>query len=319
MLQSSVILCPVCGHVGELGKGPGGRPRATCRRCGSLERHRALVGLLPALREMAARGALVDVAPSPLTSHRLSTLATEAGVPYVGMDFDPSADNRVVNVQASLTDLPLADASVGVMVCFHVLEHIPDDAAAIAEIHRVLAPGGVAVIQVPRRRGVPTDEDPDVPVEERLSRFGQADHVRYYGDDFEDRLTAAGLKVRMIAMKELYRGLESDLFGILPDEPIWLCTTDSEINVEPLAAQCAVSARQAAVTALEQLARQRAEADAARGRLADRVARLRQRASRAELERDQAVEQERHLRSRPDVRLTSAVARRVRRLRRPGG
>ena len=137
-----------------------------------------------------------------------------SGVAYLGMDFDPGADNRVVNVQASLTRLPLPDASVGLMVCFHVLEHIPDDAAAMAEMARALAPGGVAVVQVPRRKGVPTDEDPEAPVDERLRRFGQRDHVRFYGDDFEDRLRAAGLEVCTMTMKELYRPIEADLLGI---------------------------------------------------------------------------------------------------------
>ena len=128
---------------------------------------------------------------------------------YVGMDFDPGADSRIVNVQASLTQLPLPDASVGLMICFHVLEHIPDDAAAMAEIGRVLAPGGIAVVQVPRREGVPTDEDPDAPPEERLRRFGQRDHVRFYGDDFEDRLRAAGSQgPDAVTMKELYRPIE---------------------------------------------------------------------------------------------------------------
>ncbi len=54
------------------------------------------------------------------------------------------------------------------------------------EIARVLAPTGVGLVQVPFRPGTVLDEDPSAPVEERVRRFGQADHVRYYGDDFED-------------------------------------------------------------------------------------------------------------------------------------
>ena len=160
MSQASAVLCAVCGRVSKLGPGPGRRPNARCRYCGSLERHRALVGLLPGLRTYAATGVLVDVAPSRKISGRLRALASDAGVAYLGMDFDPGADNRVVNVEASLTRLPLPDASVGLMVCFHVLEHIPDDAAAMAEMARVLAPGGVAVVQVPRLKGGPDRRRP---------------------------------------------------------------------------------------------------------------------------------------------------------------
>ena len=328
MSQASTVLCAVCGRLSKLGPGPGRRPNARCRSCGSLERHRALVGLLPGLRRYAATGVLLDVAPSRQISGRLRALASDAGVAYLGIDFDPGADNRVVNVEASLTRLPLSDASVGLMVCFHVLEHIPDDAAAMAEMARSLAPGGVAVVQVPRLKGVPTDEDPETPVDERLRRFGQRDHVRLYGDDFEDRLRAAGLEVCMMTMKELYRPIEADLLGIQPDEQLWLCTTGSAVDLELLAEHCAASARAAAVTALDSLIVERDAAGAVAeqlneaaeqlnekvAKLSTQVERLRVRVRRAEKARDAAVAREQHLRKRPDVRVTTALARRIKRL-----
>ena len=321
MSQASAVLCAVCGRVSKLGPGPGRRPNARCRCCGSLERHRALVGLLPGLRTYAATGILVDVAPSRQISGRLRELASEAGVGYLGMDLDPGADNRVVNVEASLTRLPLSDASVGLMVCFHVLEHIPDDAAAMAEMARALAPGGVAVVQVPRLKGVPTDEDPEAPVDERLRRFGQRDHVRLYGDDFEDRLRAAGLEVCTMTMDELYRPIEADLLGIQLDEQLWLCTTGPAVDLELLAEHCAVSARAAAVTVLDSLIAERDTAGAGAEQLNEKVAklstevkRLRVQVRRAEKARDAAIAREKHLRKRPDVRVTTAVARRIKRL-----
>jgi glycosyltransferase involved in cell wall biosynthesis/SAM-dependent methyltransferase len=324
MSQASAVLCPVCGRLSRLGPGPGRRPNARCR-CGSLERHRALVGLLPGLRTYAASGVLVDVAPSRQISGRLRALASDVGVAYLSMDFDPGADNRVVNVQASLTRLPLSDASVGLMVCLHVLEHIPDDAAAMAEMARALAPGGVAVVQVPRLKGVPTEEDPEAPVDERLRRFGQRDHVRYYGDDFEDRLRAAGLAVCTMTMKELYRPIEADLLGIQPDEQLWLCTTASTVDLELLAEHCAASSRAAAVTALDNLIAERAAAKARAEQLKEKAAklstqvkRLRDRVRQAEEARDAAVARAQHLRKRPDVRVTTALARRIKRLARIG-
>src|SRR5690606_40218460 len=48
-----------------------------------------------------------------------------------------------------LTALEFPDRSFDLVICNHVLEHIPDDLAAMREIHRVLAPGGKAVITVP--------------------------------------------------------------------------------------------------------------------------------------------------------------------------
>jgi SAM-dependent methyltransferase len=45
--------------------------------------------------------------------------------------------------------LPVPDASAGLAVCAEVLEHLDDDAAAAAELHRALRPGGALVVTVP--------------------------------------------------------------------------------------------------------------------------------------------------------------------------
>lgn len=98
-----------------------------------------------------------------------------------------------VDVQADITDLPFEDGEWDTIVCSHVLEHVGDDAQAIRELRRVVAPGGTVVVMVPTRPGTVTDEDPSITdPAERIRRFGQADHVRFYGDDLADRLTAGG-------------------------------------------------------------------------------------------------------------------------------
>ena len=43
----------------------------------------------------------------------------------------------------NVNDLPFADATFDVAHCHAVLMHIPDTAAALAEVHRVLKPGGI--------------------------------------------------------------------------------------------------------------------------------------------------------------------------------
>jgi SAM-dependent methyltransferase len=53
----------------------------------------------------------------------------------------------------SVTDinrLPFADATFDLVICSEVLEHIPEDRAAMAEILRVLKPGKDLVVSVPR-------------------------------------------------------------------------------------------------------------------------------------------------------------------------
>ena len=188
----------------------------------SLERERFLALLLDCLAPMLSRPAvLMDIAPSERLTPLLRRLEPQL---RVGLDFDPAADGRLVDLQASITDLPLRTDSVDVMVCYHVLEHVPDDRAAMGEIARVLRPSGVAIIQVPWRPGRATDEDPSASPQERLRRFGQVDHVRYYGREFESRMSENGLSVRRVTPGLLLGRDSCSWFHLNEHEAVWLCT-----------------------------------------------------------------------------------------------
>jgi SAM-dependent methyltransferase len=125
----------------------------------ALERHRFLTLVVEIVAPRVLRdGALLDIAPSSTTTPRLRELGGDRL--RVGRLRPRARTSASSNLAASITDLPLPDDSVDLMICYHVLEHVPDDASAMAEIARVLRPGGVAIVQVPHRTGVPTDEDP---------------------------------------------------------------------------------------------------------------------------------------------------------------
>ena len=213
--------CPVCRNLVRLRNfkpGPNGRPHASCPRCRSLERHRFLAVLVSTLKPaIGTVGTLLDVAPSPQTSDILAGL-----LPERHLRLDLGLDGRRVDVLASLTDLPLADDSVDLLFCYHVLEHIPDDRAAMREIARVLAPEGLALVQVPIRFGTVTDEDVDTTPAERLERFGQRDHVRWYGDDFEDRLQEAGLTFQRVTPVEVLGADTCAWLRLSEEEPVWI-------------------------------------------------------------------------------------------------
>lgn len=59
-------------------------------------------------------------------------------------------DPRHVDHTASVTELPLEEASFDWVLCTEVIEHVEDDERAVREIVRVLKPGGFALISVPR-------------------------------------------------------------------------------------------------------------------------------------------------------------------------
>lgn len=78
----------------------------------------------------------------------------------VGMDLDPVvvarafASSRVMGVAGSAYDLPLPDASIDAVVLFDVLEHLSETDRALAELRRVLRPGGLVLMSVPNPEGL---------------------------------------------------------------------------------------------------------------------------------------------------------------------
>jgi SAM-dependent methyltransferase len=110
------------------------------------------------------------------------------------------------------------------MLCSHVLEHVPDDRAAISELCRVLRPRGTALVLTPYRPDRPTYEDPSVtkPLD-RMIAFGQQDHVRIYGNDLADHLRAAGFDVEDRTPTELFDHETVERCELDPDEHLFLC------------------------------------------------------------------------------------------------
>lgn len=302
--------------VGEWAAGPNGRPNAQCPHCDSLERNRLLVLALDKLEDVfATTTTLLDVAPTPGVDAALVRHVGEDG--YIS--FDLGLDDRDVKVLGDLTRMPFPDQSVDVLVAFHVLEHVPDDRAAMAEIRRVIGSTGIGLLQVPISKG-PTDEDPDAAIEERVKRFGRHDHVRQYGDDWEDRLAQSGFGVaRFLAGNEF---TPAELERANTHGRFWLV---SGVQSDPARPKAMISAvverrRQRGLDSAY-VSRPSTDARVLAGEL--RVARrelenvkrslreMRRRARRAEAELDL-------IRSRPGERARVALARRMSRLRERG-
>jgi SAM-dependent methyltransferase len=219
--RGSAVHCPLCGGRYDRFKDAWNRPNALCWRCGSHERHRAQWLLLTSRPELLGGiRSLLHFAPEWTMRARLAPLAGERGLRYVTADLDPAG----VDLQLDLTALDLPDAAFDAVMCSHVLEHIPDDAAAMRELRRVTAPGGWCLVMVPLDIArSETYEDPSVVApEDREREFRQHDHVRLYAPDIAERLRSGGFAVEVIRPEDLGPGAV-ERAALLPADLIFLC------------------------------------------------------------------------------------------------
>jgi len=113
------------------------------------------------------------------------------------------------------------------IICSHVLEHIPDVDQALSELRRVLKSSGQAILEVPVDRSLEsTVEDLSVTdPAERLKRYGSPYHVRQYGKDFPQILQKAGFKVKVIPFSDQYSMPEKHKYGLHENVNIYLVSS----------------------------------------------------------------------------------------------
>jgi len=131
--------------------------------------------------------------------------------------FSPIAD-----VKADICNLPFEDNSYDVILCNHVLEHIPDDTKAMQELYRVMKPRGWGVFQVPQdlNRDITFEDDTITDRKERTKIFGQYDHVRVYGRDYFNKLRSIGFKVEEVAYTATFTDAEIKKYCLAKGELI---------------------------------------------------------------------------------------------------
>ena len=130
-----------------------------------------------------------------------------------------------VDVKANILALPFTDNTFDVVFCNHVLEHIKDDKKAMQELYRVLKPGGFGIFQVPQDlKREKTYEDFSIThPKERRKHFGQYDHVRIYGRDYFDRLSAVGFEVKEVDYSKNMRVESVEKYRLAKGEILPVC------------------------------------------------------------------------------------------------
>ena len=209
------VRCPCCeGRFGGFKLTSAGPLELECPRCGSRPRQRLLWLYLSAERLLATRGLrILHLAPERCIERRLRTLE---GADYVTVGIE----NPLADVRADCTALPFEDGSFDRILCSHVLERAPDDAKAMAELRRVLAPDGLAVIQSP--------------VNHELERTMEVGGLRAYGRDFDDRLREAGFRVHVARYAEEMDEMAAARHGVVAQHgalrnDLYLCQVPREV------------------------------------------------------------------------------------------
>ncbi|MFM7329299.1 MAG: class I SAM-dependent methyltransferase [Bacteroidota bacterium] len=169
------------------------RENALCPGCLSLERHRLIWYYLKDQTDFFSGGkSVLHIAPENCFLKPFERLH---GKGYITADLE----SPLATVRMDIMAMPFSEATFDIVLCSHVLEHVTDDIVAMQEIHRVLKPGGWALLQVPFFAPIPDQTIEDASITGNAARekmFGQADHLRRYGKDFSQRISRSGLSVK---------------------------------------------------------------------------------------------------------------------------
>ncbi|MEM8828129.1 MAG: methyltransferase domain-containing protein [Cyanobacteria bacterium P01_G01_bin.19] len=191
-LDKEQFSCPVCNYTGafkDFHPTTSTRKHALCPKCHALERHRIQYLVVDRLLEKmnTQNLSMLHFAPEDFFRN------------YFANKFGKyeTADLYMTNVdhQVDLQNLPFSDRSYDFVFASHVLEHIPDDRQAIAEISRILKPGGIAVLPVPLVAETTIEYPEPNPNEEY--------HVRAPGLDYFDRYEPYFQKIDKISSDSL--------------------------------------------------------------------------------------------------------------------
>lgn len=207
--------CPICGKRLRRFLPYGyvtSREDALCPRCLGLERHRMIwLWILRNTDLLERKPRLLHIAPEISLMHHFKRIYRNTDC-YITADLESPLANMHFDVQ----EIPMESRSVDVVICNHLLEHVEDDRKAMRELYRIMRPGGWGIMIVPENRSLAEtfEDDSITDPKERTRLFGQYDHRRLYGRDYDTRLSEAGFKVERIAFADSLTQEERELYGI---------------------------------------------------------------------------------------------------------
>lgn len=218
------VECPVCNSKYRkflpYGRSTSSRENALCPSCLSLERHRLMALYMKRKTNFyTANLKVLHVAPEYCFIDRFEQMKN---LDYITADIE----SPLAKVKMDIHQIPFPENTFDVAICNHVMEHVDDYILAMSELHRVLKPGGWALIQSPQdMKYEVTYEDPTITdPKEREIHFLQNDHLRLFGRNYGRELEKGGFKVTedRFVMDELSKA-EVLRYSLPGEEIVYFC------------------------------------------------------------------------------------------------
>jgi predicted SAM-dependent methyltransferase len=201
--RGNTVVCPCCGEsfrtfmdfecseINNEARYVGYHENTVCPRCASFPRHRVVCCYLDENKDRLGDKILMFGAELSIEKW------------FRRHDFRyKTADlfDRTAEIKTDIQATSFPDDAWSLIICNHVLEHVPDYMAALKELRRILKNEGILEISVPTDRQLETvyEDTRLISPEQRTKQFGQADHLRIFGNDFEEILKNAGFIVEVI-------------------------------------------------------------------------------------------------------------------------
>ena len=213
--------CPICRKSFKkfFPYGREARDNALCTNCLSLERHRLIYLYLKRETSIFTKNTqLLHIAPEACL---IDIFRKSDNIEYTTADlYSPLAD-----IKMDIHNMPFDDNNFDFILCNHVLEHVENDIKALSEIKRVLKKGGRAIVQVPFYHPIPDKTIEDKSITSKADRekiYGQDDHVRKYGKDYDKRLKEVGLKTMVVNQNKFLSNSEQKMYAIDSTESLYV-------------------------------------------------------------------------------------------------
>lgn len=215
LLKGDNVKCNCCGKSCSkfLDKGNGivKRPNAECPNCGSLERTRLLKFYLENETDILKKEMkILHIAPMPCMQKWLMKIQ---GSSYIHGDLHAEYSEHKIDI----TDLKFQDRFFDMIICSHVLGHVPDQEKALSEMHRTLKEGGeILLLTLLNQKNKDTVEsENELTSAEKLHLYGEHDLVRLHGEEtLTQNCIEAGFGVEIIDYRQNFSEKEQKYYAL---------------------------------------------------------------------------------------------------------